>query len=60
MALSASFAMETAQRVIIVQRRLTHYRVPLFELLRNDLAAEGIQLDLLVGQAKASQEFNGC
>lgn len=52
--------METAQRVIIVQRRLTHYRVPLFELLRNDLAAEGIQLDLLVGQAKASQEFNGC
>jgi hypothetical protein len=29
-------------------------------LLRNDLAAEGIQLDLLVGQAKASQEFNGC
>lgn len=47
--------METAQRVIIVQRRLTHYRVPLFELLRNDLAAKGVQLDLLVGQAKTSE-----
>lgn len=42
-------------KVIIVQRRLTHYRVPLFELLRNDLAAEWIQLDLLAGQAKASE-----
>lgn len=40
---------------MIVQRRLTYYRVPLFELLRNDFAAKGIELDLLIGQAKASE-----
>ena len=49
------FSRKTAQRVIMVQRRLIHYRVQLFELLRNDLAAKGIQLDLLMGQAKASE-----
>jgi glycosyltransferase involved in cell wall biosynthesis len=38
------------KNVLIVQRRLTHYRVPLFEALRNELRTRDIQLDLLVGQ----------
>ncbi len=56
LAVSASTVLEITRRVIIVQRRLTHYRVPLFERLRDDLAADGIQLDLLVGQAKTSEQ----
>lgn len=48
--------LNTIRRVIIVQRRLTHYRVPLFELLRTQLAADGITLELLVGKARASEE----
>lgn len=39
-------------RVVIVQRRLTHYRVPLFELLRDYLGKDGIQLDLLIGKER--------
>jgi glycosyltransferase involved in cell wall biosynthesis len=38
------------RRIAIVQRRLTHYRVPLFEALRERLHARGIELDLLAGQ----------
>jgi L-malate glycosyltransferase len=37
------------KRVVIVQRRLTHYRVPLFERLRHALAESGIELDLVIG-----------
>lgn len=42
-------AAETRQRVLIVQRRLTHYRVPLFERMRAQLAAAGVQLDVVYG-----------
>jgi L-malate glycosyltransferase len=35
--------------VAIIQRRLTHYRVPLFESLRAHLAERGIELRLLHG-----------
>jgi L-malate glycosyltransferase len=38
------------KQVVIVQRRLTHYRVPLFEKLRTTLGDRGIQLRLLVGE----------
>lgn len=38
------------RRVLIHQRRLTHYRVPLFEQLRALLAEDGITLDLVHGQ----------
>lgn len=44
------------RRVIIVQRRLTHYRVPLFESLRATLAGEGIELSLLVGSATPEEQ----
>lgn len=42
-------------RVLIVQRRLTHYRLPLFERMRAQLAEQGIALDLAVGQATQSE-----
>ena len=37
-------------QVAIVQRRLTHYRLPLFELMRAALAKEDVELRLLVGR----------
>lgn len=44
------------RRVCIVQRRLTHYRVPLFERLRAELDALDIELSLLVGKATPAEE----
>lgn len=41
--------------VVIVQRRLTHYRVPLFEALRQDLREQGIRLRLLHGTANSAE-----
>jgi glycosyltransferase involved in cell wall biosynthesis len=38
-----------SQRVLIIQRRLTHYRVPLFDRMRAQLAAAGVQLDVVYG-----------
>lgn len=46
----------TQQSVCIVQRRLTHYRVPLFEALRSLLAERNIRLDLLVGEGTPAEE----
>lgn len=42
--------------VCIIQRRLTHYRVPFFEALREALASRGIQLTLLVGKGTPEEE----
>lgn len=41
--------------VVIVQRRLTDYRVPLFERLRKDLHEDGIELRLLYGDPAPSE-----
>jgi glycosyltransferase involved in cell wall biosynthesis len=41
------------REVAIVQRRLTHYRVPFFEALRQDLKERGIQLRVLYGTANS-------
>lgn len=43
-------------KVCIVQRRLTHYRVPLFAQLREVLAARDIELELLVGHGTSNEE----
>lgn len=43
-------------KVCIVQRRLTHYRVPLFAALREALAERGIQLELLAGRGTLAEE----
>lgn len=42
--------------VVVVQRRLTHYRVSLFETLREVLAERNIRLELLVGQGTQAEE----
>ena len=44
------------QSVVIVQRRLPHYREALFERMRERLAADGIRLRLLHGQATRAEE----
>lgn len=44
------------KNVVIVQRRLTHYRVPLFEALRDELAVRDIRLQLLVGRGTSAEE----
>lgn len=36
---------------LVIQRRLTHYRVPLFESLREELEGRGIRLEVAHGQA---------
>jgi glycosyltransferase involved in cell wall biosynthesis len=48
-------ANRTIRRVVIVQRRMTHYRVAFFERLRAALANDGIVLDLLVGEGTARE-----
>lgn len=44
-------------RVLIVQRRLTGYRVPFFEALRAALPAAGFELRLAVGQGTESERL---
>jgi glycosyltransferase involved in cell wall biosynthesis len=44
------------KHIIIVQRRLTHYRVPLFSTLRSHLAQEGMELVLLQGMGTEEEE----
>lgn len=44
------------KKVVIVQRRLTHYRVPLFEALRDALAVRDIRLQLLVGHGTSEED----
>jgi len=41
--------------VLVVQRRLTHYRVPFFETLRADLRAAGVELRLAHGEPTAAE-----
>ena len=44
-------------RVLCVQRRLTHYRVPLFEEVRKLLAADGVNFELAHGQPTNAESF---
>jgi glycosyltransferase involved in cell wall biosynthesis len=48
-------ATESSRRVVIVERRLTHYRVPLYERLRKLLADKHIEFKLLVGEGTAQE-----
>ncbi len=43
------------KRVLVVQRRLTHYRVPFFTRLRTDLADAGLALTLAHGEPTAAE-----
>lgn len=44
------------KHIVIIQRRLTHYRVPLFVALRELLAKRDIRLELLVGRGTPAEE----
>lgn len=43
-------------RVVIIQRRMTHYRVPLFDLLRKKLDEAGIQLIVAFGDPTLTEQ----
>lgn len=43
------------QRVVCIQRRLTHYRVPLFNAMKADLAVRGIDFAVLHGNPAPSE-----
>jgi glycosyltransferase involved in cell wall biosynthesis len=53
---SAGGAPPRVPRVLVVQRRLTHYRIPFFESLRRRLADDGIELVLAHGQGTAEED----
>lgn len=44
------------RKVCIIQRRLTHYRLPMFENLRAMLGERGVGLDLLVGHCTEAEK----
>lgn len=47
------------KRVTVVQRRMTHYRVPFFEALRGSLASRGVELTLAYGEGTAAELEKG-
>ena len=51
--------MSAMKRIVVIQRVLTHYRVPFFEQLRDRLAGDGVTLDLLVGQSTTAGALKG-
>jgi glycosyltransferase involved in cell wall biosynthesis len=46
------------QRVVIIQRRMTHYRIPLFDLLREKLAERHINLTVVFGDPTPAERAN--
>jgi len=44
-------------RVVIVQRRMTHYRVPLFDLLRTKLLQNGVDLVVVYGDPTDAEKL---
>lgn len=44
-------------KVLIIQRRMTHYRVPLFNLMREKLLAAGVDLGVVYGDPLPEEEF---
>jgi glycosyltransferase involved in cell wall biosynthesis len=47
------------RRVVLVQRRMTHYRVPLFERMRATLGQRGIDLDVIHGDPMPGEALKG-
>lgn len=47
------------KQVLIVQRRMTHYRIPLFNLLREELRRRGISLRVAAGEGHVSESSRG-
>lgn len=44
-----------AEQVVVVQRRMTHYRVPFFESLRSNMAAQNLNLVLAYGHGSVAE-----
>lgn len=44
------------KRVVVIQRRMTHYRVPFFESLRQQLAVGNVELVLAYGQGTDEED----
>ena len=44
-----------SKRVLIIQRRMTEYRVPLFERMRRILVGEGVKLQVIYGTPNVSE-----
>lgn len=55
----AAIVPQQRPRVAIVQRRMTRYRVPLFERLRTLLDARGVDLTVIVGDPLPSERTRG-
>lgn len=55
-AVLATVGREKRPRVVIVQRRMTHYRVPLFNLLRRKLSLSGVDLVVVYGDPTESEK----
>ena len=49
----------TRPRVVLMQRRLTHYRVPLFERMRAMLNARGVELSVVYGDPMPNEIQRG-
>lgn len=47
------------RRVVIVQRRLTHYRAPLFEIMRASLAGMNVELQVFYGEGSPQEGLKG-
>ena len=43
-------------KVVIIQRRMTHYRIPLFELMRDELNNAGIELTVVFGDPTPQEQ----
>jgi glycosyltransferase involved in cell wall biosynthesis len=46
----------THKRVVVIQRVLTHYRVPLFERLQHRMSELGVDLVIVAGQPRAEEQ----
>jgi glycosyltransferase involved in cell wall biosynthesis len=55
-AVFAAVNRERRPRVLIAQRRMTHYRVPLFEMLRCKLAQSGVDLEVVYGDPTEAEK----
>lgn len=47
------------KKVVIMQRRLTHYRLPLFESMRESLASANVELVLYYGMPGPGEDLKG-
>lgn len=45
------------KHVLIVQRRMTHYRVPFFDALRHECSGRGVELSVAYGQGTEEEEL---